>query len=238
MHIFDSFSHDYEGNISHPVRRLFGIDQKSLVDQKIRQLRNVLESTGGIPTDIALLDYGCGTGDFLRSLSLDLRVKEGLGLDVSEGMIAEAHKRNTHSHIRFGVISKSVPEGFEGHFDVAVVSSVLHHVERLNWGEVFGDIFKLLKPNGRLVIIEHNPFNLVTQLVVKTTPVDKGVKLIRPREIGASTKSSGLVMSSAQYFLVYPPSWPLSAFFDKRLAFLPFGGQWISVVSRSDIASE
>lgn len=85
MHIFDSFSHDYEGNISHPVRRLFGIHQESLVSQKIRQLRNSLESTGGIPTDIALLDYGCGTGDFLRSLCLDLQAKEGLGLDVSEG---------------------------------------------------------------------------------------------------------------------------------------------------------
>jgi hypothetical protein len=79
MHIFDGFSHDYEANISHPVRRMFGIDHVSLVDQKIRQFRNVLASAGGIPTNLALLDYGRGAGDFLRSLSDDLQVKQGLG---------------------------------------------------------------------------------------------------------------------------------------------------------------
>lgn len=238
MHIFDSFSHDYEGNISHPLRRIFGIDQESLVNQKIRQLRNALESTGGIPTDIALLDYGCGTGDFLRALSNDLQIGEGLGLDVSGGMIAEAQKRNSYSHIRFGVIGQSLTGVFESHFDIAVLSSVLHHVERENWGEVFSDIFKLLKPGGRLVIIEHNPFNLITQLVVKTTPVDKGVRLLRPREISALVKATGLIMSRAAYFLVYPPPWPASRTIDRRLKALPIGGQWVSVVSRSDIGSE
>jgi ubiquinone/menaquinone biosynthesis C-methylase UbiE len=233
MHIFDSFSHDYEGNLSHPLRRWFGIDQASLVDQKIRQLRNVLASTGGISTDTAVLDYGCGTGDFLRALSNDLQINEGLGLDVSEGMIAEAQKRNNYLHIRFGVVGQSVAEAFEGHFDVAVVSSVLHHVERKDWGAVFTDIFRLLKPDGRLVIIEHNPLNLVTQLAVKTTPVDKGVKLARPREIGASIKEIGLVMSRASYFLVYPPAWPASNIIDRRLKFLPIGGQWVSVVWRA-----
>lgn len=233
METFDSFAHDYEGNLSHPVRTLLGISSQSLLAQKIEQVRDALSSAGGVVPNLNLLDYGCGTGDFLSGLVAELDARAGLGLDVSGGMIAEAERRNIDDKTVFITAAKLDRDISQGSFDVAVASSVLHHVNREDWAGLFVDVFGLLKREGRLVIIEHNPRNPLTQLVVKTTAVDKGVSLLKPSELRQTLDALGLVMSQGVYFSPLPPKWKGAKDFDRKMRSMPFGAQWISVVTRS-----
>ena len=48
---------------------------------------------------ISILDYGCGTGTFLKELPINVR--QAVGIDYSKKMIAIATQKNNTEHIQF-----------------------------------------------------------------------------------------------------------------------------------------
>ncbi len=98
----------------------------------------------------ALLDIGCGTGSFLRAIE-DL-VETANGVDLSGGMVAHAQKRSTAS----GKLSFSKIDGPQLPFandSFDVVTSVLSF-RYLDWDPIIAEILRVLKPGGRLLIID------------------------------------------------------------------------------------
>ena len=104
---------------------------------------------------LRLLDVGCGTG---RSLDFCKQVWPRLpavGIDLSEAYIAEA-KRHLR---RWGWISllvanaEAVPLETESQ-DAVTVNFVFHELPPAVRRIVFGEIARLLKPGGRLVVLD------------------------------------------------------------------------------------
>jgi ubiquinone/menaquinone biosynthesis C-methylase UbiE len=117
--------------------------------------RHVMDSlgTGGL-----LLDIGCGTGLFLsRYLASG---GEGVGIDLSPGMVARARERLPESEFLVGT-GEALP--FRDNTFDAVASlltfSYIHHPE-----EMIADVYRILRPGGRFALCTLGK-NLFTSMV-------------------------------------------------------------------------
>ncbi len=95
----------------------------------------------------AILDVGCGGGDFLLSCSRNLRYERLHGIDVFAKDITVQDKKLRFQ--RGDVVRFSVDEPF----DVAVTDNVYEHIAPQDVADHLASIFAALKPGGRVVIL-------------------------------------------------------------------------------------
>jgi SAM-dependent methyltransferase len=99
------------------------------------------------------LDFGCGVGRLARALSL--RFESVLGVDISSTMIEQARRHHAGwARCRFEVLGEaglsSLPQD---EFGCVLAKSVLQHLpSRAAMRSCLGDLARLLKPNGLLVV--------------------------------------------------------------------------------------
>jgi SAM-dependent methyltransferase len=105
-------------------------------------------SNGGIQT---YLDFGCGTGDITWATAdiLSLNPKNVFGIDVKE---YEGVRKNIAN---FEVSTSPFLKYENDKFDLITANMVLHHVVDLK--TTIRELARVLKPNGHLIIKEHNP---------------------------------------------------------------------------------
>jgi SAM-dependent methyltransferase len=95
-----------------------------------------------------ILDLGCGKGRFARALGE--RGARVIGLDLSAAMLDEAtgidRVRASARRLPFGAAS----------FDGALAVEVFEHLEPRSLDQVCGEVRRVLRPGGRLVIVDKN----------------------------------------------------------------------------------
>lgn len=128
---YDIASHTYD-NTRGPSDRLI---------QRFAEKVPLLKST-------AVLDFGCGTGNFLTSLQTEFGC-QCCGVDPSTGMRKKARGKNADLDIRAGD-HNCVPFD-EDRFDFAYLIDVIHHV--MNLGSLFSELRRVLKPGSYLCIV-------------------------------------------------------------------------------------
>jgi 2-polyprenyl-3-methyl-5-hydroxy-6-metoxy-1,4-benzoquinol methylase len=117
----------------------------------------VWEMIGEVEGKIAL-DAACGTGRYaIRLAQAGARV---WGVDASEAMLAVARRKQLEAGVevnfqRGDITRLPYPEAI---FDVVVCALMLCHISDL--ATVFGELARLLKPEGRLIISDFHPFCL------------------------------------------------------------------------------
>jgi ArsR family transcriptional regulator len=112
----------------------------------------LLEIIGDQPVR-ELLDIGTGTGRILEILSP--RVTRGVGIDLSNGMLAVARsniegKSMSNIHVRKGDMYQLPLE--DASVDLAVLHMVLHYSD--DPLEVIREAARVLRPRGRLVVVD------------------------------------------------------------------------------------
>lgn len=115
-----------------------------------------------IPSDMEVLEIGCGNGDLLASLE----TKYGLGMDISPKMIALAKKN--HPVYDFTCMD-AIDFNLEKKFDVVVISDTVNDVWDVQ--STFENAYQHLKSKGRLMINFYNrlwelPINFAAKLGV------------------------------------------------------------------------
>ena len=104
-----------------------------------------------------VLDVGCGTGVLTR-LAAEEVGSEGkvMGIDPSAEMIQVAKrfaaKAHSEANFQIGVI-ESLPFEDEG-FDIVLSSMMLHHLPPEIKVAGLGEILRVLKPGGRLMVVD------------------------------------------------------------------------------------
>jgi ubiquinone/menaquinone biosynthesis C-methylase UbiE len=121
---------------------------------KLRWQRRVKMLTTSIkPTD-QILELGCGTGYFTKEI-----VSTGAfvtAIDISPELLNIAKMEITASNVSF-LLDNAYDLSFkENSFDQIVGSSVLHHLEIK---KAIGEMFRVLKPGGRILFTEPNMMN-------------------------------------------------------------------------------
>jgi ubiquinone/menaquinone biosynthesis C-methylase UbiE len=121
-----------------------------LIDRlQFRAIQRAL-ALAGVQRGARILDVGCGTGRWLR------RYKElGLvatGVDATPGMLALARERGTTAPVVAGEAG-CLPFG-DTEFDCVSDITVVQHIPRSQQPEALGEMVRVLKPGGRLILLE------------------------------------------------------------------------------------
>lgn len=117
----------------------------------IRQLKQDLG------TDITVLDYGCGYGVMARRL-IQENFHRVEAVDISEAMINRATNHPIHESIKYRKINSAELPFADDYFDAAICTLVLLNIsKREDFVNVIGEVYRVLKPNGILYILDPNP---------------------------------------------------------------------------------
>ncbi len=103
-----------------------------------------------------VLELGCGTGRNLEHL-VRTGASAGMGVDISEEMLAVARKRlqGTEITVERHDLGNGLPLN-DASFNTVLISLVLEHIEDIQ--PVISEAARMLVPNGQLVIFEIHPF--------------------------------------------------------------------------------
>lgn len=228
---FDPLASDYEELLRDPIRdRFTGEESIFFHRRKAELIRRFFRRQGLSCSNLRYLDVGCGKGELLHLLQSDF--KQAAGCDVSSGMMKEIAGIET----RVQEDPLKIPYG-DAEFDLITAVCVYHHVAPASRAALTKEIGRALRPGGIFCIIEHNPFNPVTRLIVSRTPVDADAILLRAAESRALTAAAGFVPVEQDYFLYFPQAiyrylGPLETVLSK----VPLGGQY-AVFSRKPASS-
>jgi 2-polyprenyl-3-methyl-5-hydroxy-6-metoxy-1,4-benzoquinol methylase len=108
-----------------------------------------------VPADrnTRILDLGCGAGAFIFWLK-QCGYKNTVGIDVSEEMVAIAHKAGL-DQIKLGELLLELKATPSQSQDVVLAIDVLEHMNREELLEICDEIVRVLRPGGR--ILAHVP---------------------------------------------------------------------------------
>jgi ubiquinone/menaquinone biosynthesis C-methylase UbiE len=115
----------------------------------------------------------------------------------------------------------------DARFDLITAVCVYHHVAMPDRRLLTREVVRVLRPGGVFAMIEHNPFNPVTQFIVKRTPVDQNAQLLKPSQARSLLRGAELGDLKSQFFLYFPESvYARLRGVEKVLSSIPLGGQY------------
>jgi SAM-dependent methyltransferase len=163
---------------------------------------------GDIRAGDRILEVGCGMGRYTLILAArGLRVE---GLDLSPELLARLRAFNGGRYdiaLHCADVMQYPPE-LEGQFDAVVGFFTLHHLHDLT--RCFAAMTRLARPNGRVVFLEPNPFNLLYYVQMAITPDmtwegDRGILQMRPGRVRGAMRAAGLQRLASRRFGFLPP---------------------------------
>lgn len=233
---FDEYAPDYSGGNEDPLKRFFGPELDHFIRVKAKWLSNFMVKEGiFFGENHHLLDYGCGTGEMLKWLTL-LGFRGCLqGADISHNMIEAAKERWQGPSTPLFTLVEETQTTFQANtFDCIVVTCVFHHIKLPLRNDVLLELKRILKPNGKIVVFEHNPYNPLTRLIVKRAVIDRNAILLYPREMILRFRETGMQNNGIRYLMFFPPGLKFFDDLDRFLGWCPLGGQYAAVATRTN----
>ena len=172
-----------------------------------RHVEEALRSVEVKPQD-RVLEVGCGMGRYTLLLAeKGVRVE---GLDLAPALLERMREYNGD---RYNIPLHcadmvSPPKELEGVFDVVIGFFVLHHVHDLD--PCFAAMARLLRPGGRMIFVEPNPYNPLYYLQILLTPrmtwkAERGMLRMRRSVLFDTFERAGLQAPSLTRFGFFPP---------------------------------
>jgi SAM-dependent methyltransferase len=131
----------------------------SMQSQNLLRLLDVAEPfLPSDPTELRVLDAGCGLGNAIQELKArpSFRVSSYHGIDLSPEMIHFAQEHFRSDNIEFSVGDLEYIEFADGAFNLVISNSVLHWLNQpacgLRVDGALAELYRILKPNGLLAI--------------------------------------------------------------------------------------
>jgi 2-polyprenyl-3-methyl-5-hydroxy-6-metoxy-1,4-benzoquinol methylase len=218
---FDAFASTYQDYLNHSVR-ISGDTSDYFAAYKAAFIARNLAPSGG-----KVLDYGCGIGLLAGHLKRSLPNVQIDGFDISQDCVDQIDT----SLAQQGVFTSDLQQSARS-YDVVVLSNVLHHVKPQDRLPLLQGIKSRLAENGKLVVFEHNPINLLTRWAVSQCVFDQDAILLSRGDMFRCMREAGLRILRHDYIVFFPRyfAWlrPLEPF----LRWCPFGAQRVVVVGR------
>ncbi|MFQ5737484.1 MAG: class I SAM-dependent methyltransferase [Acidobacteriota bacterium] len=172
-----------------------------------RQVDEVLQ-LARVTSENRVLEVGCGMGRYTLELAARrIRIE---GLDLTPSLLDQLRKFEA---ARFSIPLHCAdiaqpPAQLLGRFDRIIGFFTLHHLHDL--GACFQGMAGCLKPGGRIVFLEPNPFNLLYYLQILLTPGmtwqgDRGILNTRPGVVFSAMSGAGLADLRLKRCGFFPP---------------------------------
>lgn len=155
-----------------------------------------------------ILEVGCGMGRY--TLLLAKRGIQVEGLDLSPVLLARlrAYAMGDFDGPLYAADIEHPPAELMGRFDAVVALFALHHMRDLR--AIFGSMFRLVKPGGRVVFLEPNPYNPLFYIQMLITPGmswkgDGGIIRMRRGVVSGALRHAGFANPEMSRFGFLPP---------------------------------
>jgi len=227
---FDQYARDYFEELSHPLRNMIDPEGHYFIELKSRILEELAQVYFDSRPDIRIVDVGTGLGLFEKFLMP--KFNNITALDLSYEMLKVAKTINPlpagkSAYVQGNAYNLPLEDNYA---DLVFMSCVLHHLEDEEIETTLREIARICSPSGHIVFFEHNPNNLFTQLVVKTTPLDRNAKLISYKKLESSSAKVGIRIHRQDFFLYGTRE--IDNFVERHLPWLgnlSVGGQYVLV---------
>jgi SAM-dependent methyltransferase len=213
---FDNYTEKYSRLLQERTS-FFSADDTHFARYKIDLMKSHLSKS--VKT---VLEYGCGIGRNIPFLREAFPQAVVIGTDISRASLEIA--RRDQPDVEF--FEEDNPVFNMESFDLIFVASVFHHVPVAERSKVSRLLFQRLKLAGDLFIFEHNPYNPVTRRIVSTCPYDDDAVLLTPSELKRYLEAVGFKQPHTKFCLFIPPSLSWLTWIERRLGWLPLGGQY------------
>ena len=226
-HRFDIFANDYRDIHTQNVSKVSGEDSDYFTVYKLNEIERLVEKTTNF------LDFGCGDGNTAKYFSKKYKDIDYVGIDVSEMSIEKACSLGL-SGCEFKAYDGETIPYEDNHFDTVFMACVLHHIQPKDRNGLLKECRRVLKPGGKLIIFEHNPWNIITCNTVDQCPFDEDAILLSPLNSWIKVIRSGFDKTSVYFTLFIPRIGVLKKIvpIEKYLKWCPIGAQYYIVAKK------
>ncbi len=217
---FDSYASAYRNLLDDPIRNRFASSSQFFHERKADLIHDFFARQKMSAASIVWLDVGCGQGELLRIAGSGFA--KAVGCDPSPEM--------TKACAGIDISEQRSPAELpfrDQSFDFVTAVCVYHHVQSVDRVPLTKSIYRVLKPGGVFCLIEHNPFNPATQIIVRRCPVDVDAHLVTRAGAARLMGSARLEPIETAYFLYMPERiFKRVGAIERCLRKLPLGGQF------------
>ncbi|TDR94795.1 class I SAM-dependent methyltransferase [Enterovirga rhinocerotis] len=219
---FDSYSATYDDVVQRSIA-FSGVRHEVFLLAKVRELAGIFERHFG-PRPPDLLDVGCGIGAMHEPLQPITRSLSGC--DLSADCLATARQR--HPAIDYRAQDGNDLPWPDASFDATLAVCVFHHVPPAERRALLGQMARVTRPDGLVLLIEHNPWNPLTRLAVARCDLDDDAILLRAGESRRLLREAGLRDVRSHHFLLAPSAARWAGMCEAPFRALPLGAQYVA----------
>jgi len=218
---------DYDADLNRSLQ-ISGEDKDFFLQGRVLDLVNQL-GPDRIPSRI--LDYGCGTGDTTAFLAETFPEAQVTGFDTAEGAIREAQSQygSDRVHFEWGA---ELPAGER--FDLCYVNGVFHHIDPSKRVGIVRQILNSLCVGGHFALMENNPWNPGTRIIMSRIEFDRDAITLSPPEAGRLLREGGFEQcGKARSLFFFPGPLAFLRFLEPALARVPLGAQYYYLATKT-----
>lgn len=171
--------------------------------QKICELLNLQKNDG---SEFCILEIGVGTGLHAKYVKEHFAEVRYIGLDLSEKMLFQARKKFLSKHLdnwNFLVGDGNLLPFRKNSFDAVYISGSLHHFPDPFRG--FEEIYRTVKPNGTIAVMEPNWLFPLNFLQGCFNPVERNILKMRKHNFLKWASELKLSCIHIENFIYTPP---------------------------------
>lgn len=224
-HHFDEWAASYDSELKNALGPFAAQELSQYSARKARLISYSVERLLGKPSsDLSCCEGGCGVGNLTSQLSKYFKITKGW--EPSPASHEVANSKTPRIEVMLG--DNPVQLFKKERFDCVVASCVLHHIAPTERARFLLSAIKILKENGVLVVVEHNPYNPFTRWAVARCGFDRDAELLTLASLRHSLISFSPKIFSGLYFGFMPNPMLSEKILDPWLGWLPIGAQWVA----------
>ena len=162
----------------------------------------------GLAAGAEVLEVGCGMGRY--TLLLAERGIAVEGLDLTPALLDRLREYNGGRYdipLHAGDIVDA-PPALQGRFEAVIGFFALHHM--LDLDACYAAMARLVRPGGRILFLEPNPYNPSSSVQILFTPTttwqgERGMLQMRGPRVFGAMRRAGLVEPRLERFGLFPP---------------------------------
>ncbi|MFC9893342.1 class I SAM-dependent methyltransferase [Nocardia sp. NPDC127579] len=132
-------------------------------------LNRRLTALSGVGPGDRVADIGCGPGDLLRNLAERAGVTgTATGIDPSPEMLRYAREHSAHlPRCAFELAPAQQLPLADASVDVLTCTFVMHHIPQARRPDAFAEMFRVLRPGGRLLLADTHPHGRIVSTLIR-----------------------------------------------------------------------